>query len=195
MKNKTQFDYAPCLSDHIEDGIKKRYDFVDLFFNALIAFIIGFVLANIYMLAVYDDPHIKCIPEIRYIYKDAPTPEPEASPSGELEASPSAMLKGTASYYSEAGCLGCSPTLTMANGERLDDTKLTIAVTVEDMHRYKLLNDVVIVRNVRNGRTVEAKITDTGGFHRYNRIADLSVATRNAIKCSDLCNVEILTSM
>ena len=98
---------------------------------------------------------------------------------------------GTASYYSEAGCLGCSPTLTMANGQRLDDTKLTLAMTPYTVRAYKLLNKKVTVRNRKTGASVVATVTDTGGFSRYSRIADLSVATKLAIGCGDLCKVEI----
>ena len=98
---------------------------------------------------------------------------------------------GTASYYSEAGCLGCSPTLTIANGQRLDDTKLTLAMTPYTVRAYKLLNKKVTVRNRKTGASVVATVTDTGGFSRYSRIADLSVATKLAIGCGDLCKVEI----
>jgi rare lipoprotein A (peptidoglycan hydrolase) len=100
-------------------------------------------------------------------------------------------LKGTASYYSESGCLGCSKTLTMANGERLDDSKLTIAMTPKTVKKYKLLNKVVTIKNVKSNAVTEAKVTDTGGFEKYSRIADLSVAVKRSIRCSDLCEVEI----
>ena len=50
-------------------------------------------------------------------------------------------LKGNASYYSVAGCLGCSPTLTMANGERLNDKKLTLALMPTTVQKYDLLNE------------------------------------------------------
>lgn len=101
------------------------------------------------------------------------------------------QLEGEASYYSRAGCLGCSESMTMANGEILDDSKLTLALTPEMVRTHKLLNDTVVVENVSNGKTVRARVTDTGGFGRYNRVADLSVATRDAIGCKNLCQVKI----
>lgn len=91
------------------------------------------------------------------------------------------LIVGKASYYTTSGCLGCSSSLTMANGETLDDTKLTIAVTVDDMHQYKLLNDVVTLVNTRTGKSVQVRITDTGGFAKYDRKFDVSYATKNVL--------------
>jgi len=99
---------------------------------------------------------------------------------------------GTASYYSRAGCLGCNKNFTMANGQRLDDQRLTLAMTPFAVRTYKLLNKKVTIRNRRTGASVVATVTDTGGFARYRRIADLSVATKLAIKCGGLCEVEIV---
>lgn len=99
---------------------------------------------------------------------------------------PQGTLRGKASYYSLAGCLGCRADRLMANGEKLDDTRMTIA------YNYAPMNTKVQVRNVDNGRTVDAIITDTGGFGPLGRIADLSVATRDAIGCADLCNIELV---
>jgi len=93
---------------------------------------------------------------------------------------------GVASYYSRAGCIGCSPTLTMANGEPLDDHKKTIAFN-------KLpLGTKVRVMNLDNYMTTTATITDTGGFERLGRIADLTIATRDALNCGGLCRVKII---
>lgn len=114
--------------------------------------------------------------------------EPEPTPTPELEER---ILKGEASYYSEDGCLGCSETLTMANGERLDDTQYTVALTPEMVSKYKLLNDTVRIYNPSQDRTVLARVTDTGGFGKYGRVADLSVASKEALGCQSLCDVEI----
>jgi rare lipoprotein A (peptidoglycan hydrolase) len=100
-------------------------------------------------------------------------------------------ISGQASYYSEDGCLGCNDELRMANNEILDDDVRTIALTPETVSQYKLLNDKVIVRNASTGATTTARVTDTGGFAKYDRVADLSVATKEAINCGDLCEVEI----
>ena len=99
-------------------------------------------------------------------------------------------ITGIASYYSTTGCLGCSPTLTMANGETLDDNKLTIALPPELVKNN--LNKFAGVINIKNHKWVIVKITDTGGFAKYNRVADLSLATKKQLNCEDLCNVIII---
>lgn len=101
-------------------------------------------------------------------------------------------ISGEASYYSESGCLGCSKTLTMANGERLDDDLATVALTPPTVRNFKLLNKYVTIINEKTQRLVVAKVTDTGGFGKYNRVADLSVAVKEALGCSSLCRVVIL---
>ena len=101
-------------------------------------------------------------------------------------------IKGTASYYSRAGCLGCSENMVMANGQELDDDALTLALTPETVSEYKLLNDKVTVINLENGQKTTARVTDTGGFSKYDRVADLSLATKNAINCPSLCQVKIV---
>lgn len=77
---------------------------------------------------------------------------------------------GYASYYSKAGCLGCNSKFKMANGEILDDTKYTLA------QNQIPLNTIVKVKNLTNGKEFTAKVTDRGGFNKYNRTADLSLA-------------------
>lgn len=99
------------------------------------------------------------------------------------------LFVGLASYYSVVGCLGCSPTLTMANGERLNDAAYTIALPPAQFRAFK--NQYLEVKNPKTGLKVRAKVTDSGGFAKYNRVADLSLATKNAIGCSNLCKVEI----
>lgn len=137
------------------------------------------------------------------IVKPSPTATPSAKPESatrgvhivkEVRAKEIEVrtVEGEASYYSRAGCLGCSETLTMANGEELDDAALTLALTPEMVSEHKLLNDLVTVKNKANGKTVKARVTDTGGFGKYNRVADLSVATKDAIACSSLCEVQII---
>lgn len=98
-------------------------------------------------------------------------------------------LVGEASYYSESGCLGCSPTLTMANGERLDDSKLTMALVPDMYRKYKNMN--LKVTNNSNGKSAIIKVTDSGGFAKYNRVADLSLATKEMLGCKDICQVTI----
>lgn len=123
------------------------------------------------------------------------SPLPAATPSATPTAMPtpftpqppptSTKWVGMASYYSENGCLGCSATLTMANGQRLDDDALTVA-----FNRAKL-NTHVTVTNNKTGQSVIAKVTDRGGFERHGKIIDLNVGTKNAIGCGDVCNVTV----
>lgn len=96
------------------------------------------------------------------------------------------FLIGLASFYSIAGCLGCSPTFTMANGERLDDTKLTVA------YNHAPLNSYIGIINRDNLKYTIAKVTDRGGFEKYGKIIDLSLATKEALGCGSTCRVEII---
>lgn len=92
---------------------------------------------------------------------------------------------GQASVYSEEGCLGCSPNLTMANGETFTNKKVIVAFN-------KLpLNTHVKITNLTNGLFVEAKVADRGGFEKYDRIVDLGLATAEAINCDGLCQVKV----
>lgn len=100
-------------------------------------------------------------------------------------------LQGIASHYNSAGCIGCSKDLIMANGEKLVDAAYTVALTPDVVRRHKLLNQFVKVTNMVNGKSVQAKVTDTGGFGKYNRVADLTDGTRDAIGCTGLCEVTI----
>lgn len=95
--------------------------------------------------------------------------------------------RGRASYYSLEGCIGCREDRTMANGQKLDDTKLTLA------YNHLPLNTWVKIMNTKTGQIVRAQITDRGGFERHGKIADLSVATRDALGCGDVCEIQILT--
>jgi len=101
-------------------------------------------------------------------------------------------VQGIASYYSKAGCLGCSINQIMANGEVLNDSRYTIALTPEIVKKYKLLNGYVGIINLVNKKWVVAKVTDTGGFGKYNRVADLSLAVKKDLSCESLCRVIIV---
>lgn len=93
---------------------------------------------------------------------------------------------GKVSHYSRAGCLGCSPTLTMANGQPLDDNAMTIAFN------WLPMNTRVRITNLDTGVSVEATVTDTGGFNRLGRMADLVPAVANALGTkTDVTNVQI----
>jgi rare lipoprotein A (peptidoglycan hydrolase) len=147
----------------------------------------------------YDEtPLISPIPESTIIVSPSPSVSVSPSPTPTIQVIPELQVEkqprhsGLASYYSRAGCVGCSPTMTMANGQSLDDSRLTVA-----FNRAKL-NSKVKVINVKTGQSVIATVTDRGGFEaeKYNvngkqRIIDLTVATKEAINCSDLCTVEV----
>jgi rare lipoprotein A (peptidoglycan hydrolase) len=93
--------------------------------------------------------------------------------------------RGEASVYTEEGCLGCSKNLIMANGEIFTNQKIIVAFN-------KLqLNTKVKVTNLKNGLSVIARVTDRGGFEKYNRIIDLGKATAQAINCNGLCQVKV----
>lgn len=103
-------------------------------------------------------------------------PEPEPTES---------FLEGNASYYSTEGCLGCSATLTMANGEPLDDKKLTVAFNKAPLNSY------VTITHLSTGKQVTAKVTDRGGFEKHGKVIDLSLATKEALGCSSTCPVRV----
>ena len=96
------------------------------------------------------------------------------------------FLIGIASYYSIAGCLGCNPNFTMANGQRFDDTKMTVA------YNEAPLNSYIGIINLDNLKWVIVPVTDRGGFEKLGRIADLSLATKEALGCSSLCRIEVV---
>jgi rare lipoprotein A len=93
---------------------------------------------------------------------------------------------GEASYYSRSECVGCDPNMIMANGQPLDDSKLTVAFNKAE------LGSAAMVVNKANNKSVIARVTDTGGFEKLGRIIDLSLATKEATGCSDLCQVEVI---
>lgn len=103
----------------------------------------------------------------------------------EVLAEPKQVWTGQASYYSFDGCIGCNPNRIMANGEVLNDMNKTLAFNKLPM------NTEVVVTNLSNGTKTTAIVTDTGGFEELGRIADLSVATKEVLGCSDLCQIRI----
>lgn len=93
---------------------------------------------------------------------------------------------GKVSHYSREGCLGCSPNLTMANGQPLDDNAYTIAFN------YLKLGSRVKLTNLDNGKSVVAEVTDTGGFTGLGRIADLTPKVASALASrTDISNILI----
>jgi len=157
-----------------------------------IAALIGFIGGIIIVYTFFSNfsvefTDVKAIPNAAEVMVE----QPEQIAEVIVEPEPN-HVTGTASYYSREGCIGCSENLTMANGETLDDTAQTVALTPELVSKYKLLNDIVTIENLHTGDKTYAKVTDTGGFARYNRVADLSVATKEALNCSSLCEVKVV---
>lgn len=116
-------------------------------------------------------------PPTRLAYATLPVSTPRDIPFD----STSLVLEGEASYYSRAGCLGCSPNLTMANGQPLNDNALTMAIGADKKH---LVGRTAKVTSLATGQSVMVTITDTGGFYKAkygHRVADLTVATKTAI--------------
>lgn len=111
-----------------------------------------------------------------------PTPTPTATPT------PTPTLqswKGTASYYSRAGCIGCGPDLIMANGQPLDDEAMTVAFNKAP------LGSKLKIRNLDNNMIATATVTDTGGFEKLGRIIDLTPKVKRTLSCGDLCYVKV----
>lgn len=108
------------------------------------------------------------------------------------EETVSKVLKsGKVSYYTLDGCLGCREDRLTASGEVLDDEKFTLAIPAE-WRKDLPMGTMVEVVNTHTGKSVIAKINDTGGFLKYDRIADLSLATCKAIDCkTDSTIIEI----
>lgn len=169
-----QFDYdSACLPVRVEHIVEWKS------IGALIAGILCGALVGIYVISRIQET----LPEPVQILPELPTRAPTISPT------PTPKQTGTtgiASYYSRAGCIGCSPSLTMANGQELDDNALTVAY-----NRAPLGTRIKVV-NIANGQEVIARVTDTGGFEKIGRIIDLTIATRDAIGCSSLCKVEVI---
>jgi rare lipoprotein A (peptidoglycan hydrolase) len=72
----------------------------------------------------------------------------------------------------------------MANGQPLNDDALTMAIGADRKH---LVGYRAKVTNVNSGQSVDVLITDTGGFYQSkygNRVADLTIATKQAIGIS-----------
>ena len=122
------------------------------------------------------------------------TPTPTLFPEAEAEIKArkeGKILEGEATIYTDTieGCLGCKPHydengelyFIMANGERLDDKKRTVACGVGLPARFSSWDNggssKFGKRHVYHGG-----VTDTGGFGKlYGRILDLTPAVANRI--------------
>lgn len=87
--------------------------------------------------------------------------------------------------------MGCNPNFITASGEILDDTKQTMALPPEFVKKHKLMGKTLKVTNKKTNIAIDVKVNDTGGFSKYGRIADLSLASKNSLGCGGLCEVVI----
>ncbi|MBC7238525.1 MAG: hypothetical protein H5T71_00275, partial [Chloroflexi bacterium] len=108
---------------------------------------------------------------------------PETTPTPSPTPQPKVSVEGWVSWYGmgERECLGCREDRIMANGERLDDRALTAACDVQTTCKLFPLGSRVRIVNQENMMTVEAVITDTGGFSKYGRVLDVTKAVRDRL--------------
>lgn len=86
--------------------------------------------------------------------------------------------KGVASYYTNASVDPRWGGVTKS-GEKFDENALTAAVPPG---RWKELKGKKLeVTDLNTGRSVMVKVNDTGGFEKYGRSLDLSLAAFSAI--------------
>lgn len=129
-------------------------------------------------------------PVIQQPQESLPTPTPTDAPSVDNRY---IHLEGLASWYGtgENECLGCNPGRIMANGEKLDDNKKTVACAIGGSCKYFDIGDRVEILNLDNMMVTTAIVTDRGGFAKYGRIIDMTKAVKNALNCNDLCRVRV----
>ncbi len=83
---------------------------------------------------------------------------------------------GECTYYSHAGCVGCSPNQIMANGRKFDENANTMAFMKTPLGSF------VSVENLDTGVRVDGvEVTDRGGFEKYGILADLSLGLSNRL--------------
>ena len=163
---------------------------VSLWFILIVCFVIGAVMA----LKRLEKPKtiVSPVPEEPMI---TITPTPTLFPEAEAEIKArkeGKILEGEATIYTDTieGCLGCKPHydengelyFVMANGERLDSKKRTVACGIGTSCEVFPLGTTVVVQNLENGMFTTAEVTDTGGFGKlYGRILDMKPGVANQI--------------
>ena len=163
---------------------------ITLWFLLLLCLVVGSVIGlkrlktpKTIVSPIPDEPLITITP--------TPTLYPEAQ-AKEKARKNGKILEGEATIYTATreGCLGCKPHydengelyFIMANGERLDDKRKTVACGVGTSCKLFPLGTTVVVQNVENGMFTTAVVTDTGGFGKlYGRILDMTPAVANQI--------------
>lgn len=108
-----------------------------------------------------------------------------------VKVEPFKTVQGGVSYYSHAGCLGCSVNQITASGEAFDENAMTFAIPAE-WRREVPMGTRAVVTNLDNGISIEARANDTGGFYKYGRIADLSKGLMEKLGAkTDRSNIKI----
>lgn len=154
----------------------------------ILAIVLGILAGIAFGITLFMKPEV-----IEGVENDEISPAPtktmiKVEPTKPAEA-PKRPKTGKASWYSVEGCLGCNESRTMANGQRLDDTRATVA------YNHLPLNTLVTITNTDTGATITVPVTDRGGFERHGKIADLSLATKNALGCGDACNIMLFEEL
>ncbi len=98
---------------------------------------------------------------------------------------------GTASWYGTGDneCLGCSKNRTMANGQKLDDKKLTVACGLKSSCKYLKMGTKILITNLDNSKQVVAIVTDKGGL-RAGRLLDVSKEVKSQLEMKGIGNVK-----
>ena len=160
--------------------------------NWLIRFLLGFfillglvVLGCIWYEREMAKPIISPVPEGSLRVKEIKAAEPYIPP---------VQLEGIATWYGSADseCLGCRKDRLMANGKKLDDTALIVACGVGGSCKVFPLGSKVKIINLENMMTVEAVVSDTGGFAKYNRILDVTKAVRDRLNMAGMARVRVI---
>lgn len=164
-----------------------------------------FLLTSVYGIKSFFDKYTIVSPIQRRVMITQPKPsvKPSATPSPKPQSAAPAKkvialvpqanaasktITGKVSYYSHAGCLGCGANQITASGESFDENAMTLAVVPGSLP----MGTMVQVTNLDNGKSITAKVNDTGGFAKYNRIADLSLGLYNALGAkTDISNIEL----
>lgn len=158
-------------------GIDKFFDTYDLQFQSPIVFQTPILI---------DYRNHDIISGVPYAQAKEPTPTPTNAPEPTKQPRKSKMWEGKVSYYSHDGCLGCHPQQITASGQPFDENALTLA-----FNHLPMLTRVKVT-NLDNGLNAEAIVNDTGGFEKYNRIADLSKALYELLDAqTDQSNIRI----
>lgn len=150
---------------------KTRYKIAPAAVNA-IALLIAIAIAAVSLLSAKD----RCPCPIL-------SPLPETPPTSTPTPQPKTRVEGWVSWYGtgERECLGCNRGRIMANGERLDDRKATVACDVKTTCKLFPLGSKVRIINLENMMTTVATVTDTGGFGRYGRVLDVTKKVRDLV--------------